>query len=161
MFRFTSLLTFIILLMMDGTVQAQSSFLNQKDFLDGKKKVTIPFRYVHNFIILQVRLYGVLPVNLIYDTGAEHIIMFKREYTDLLQVPYERKIPIMGADQSRNIFALITRNATVQLEGLSAKPYDLLVLEDDYFKLDELVGIEVDGLIGGGFFRNLIVNIDY
>ncbi|MEO6130815.1 MAG: PDZ domain-containing protein, partial [Saprospiraceae bacterium] len=135
--------------------------LNQKDFLDGKKKVIIPFRYVHNFIILQVKLYGVLPVNLIYDTGAEHIILFKREYTDLLQVPYDRKIPIMGADQSRNIFALVTRNATVQLEGLSPKPYDLLVLEDDYFKLDELVGIEVDGLIGGGFFRNLIVNIDY
>jgi hypothetical protein len=25
---------------------------------------------------------------------------------------------------------------------------------------DELVGIPIDGLIGGGFFRNLIANID-
>lgn len=159
--RIISILVLIILLTSSQQLCAQANLLDQKKFLDGKKKVIIPFRYVHNFIILQVKLYGIISVNLIYDTGAEHVIMFKKEYTDLLQVPYDKRIPIMGADQSRNIFALITRNATVQLQGLEPKPYDLLVLEEDYFKLDELVGIPIDGLIGGGFFRNLIVNIDY
>lgn len=160
-FRIISTMVLIFLMTFSHRLLAQTNLLDQKKFLDGKKKVTIPFRYVHNFIILQVKLYGVISVNLIYDTGAEHVIIFKKEYTDLLQVPYDKRIPIMGADQSRNIFALITRNATVQLEGLEPKPYDLLVLEEDYFKLDELVGVPIDGLIGGGFFRNLIVNIDY
>ena len=49
----------------------------------------------------------------------------------------------------------------LEIEGLAPKPYDLLILEEDYFNLDELVGIPIDGLIGGGFFRNLIIHIDY
>jgi len=99
--RLISLLAFVAILLKGNTGQAQSVRLDQQTLLDGKRKVTIPFRYVHNFIILQVKLYGVLPVNLIYDTGAEHVIIFKRQYTDILQVPYDKRIPIMGADLSR------------------------------------------------------------
>lgn len=158
---YVSFLTLVLMISTAVSADAQSAYIDQKTFLDGKRKVTIPFKYVHNFIILQVKLYGAIPVNLIYDTGAEHVILFKREYTDALRVPYDKRIPIMGADLSRKIFALITRNAMLELEGLLPKPYDLLVLEEDYFNLDELVGIPIDGLIGGGFFKNLIVNIDY
>jgi hypothetical protein len=160
-FRLLSLLTIALIGLTGHTGQAQAIRFDQQTFLDGRRKVTIPFSYVHNFIILHVKLFGVLPVNLIYDTGAEHVILFKRQYTDILQVQYDKRIPIMGADLSRKIFALITRNAMLELEGLSPKPTDILVLEEDYFRLDELVGIPVDGLLGGGFFRNLITNIDY
>lgn len=142
-------------------MQAQPVFFNQLDLLQGRKKATIPFKYIHNFILLDVRLYGVLPMQLIFDTGAEHVIIFKREYTDLLQVAYDKRIPIMGSDLSREIYALITRNAMVEVTGLSPRPYDLLVLEEDYFNLDEMVGTPVAGLIGGGFFKNLVINIDY
>ncbi len=159
--RYITLLSLLVIVMNGRTTQAQSVILDQTSLLDGNRKVTIPFIYVHNFIILKVKLYGVLPVNLIYDTGAEHVIIFKKEYTDLLKATYDKRIPIMGADLSRKIFALITRNAMLQLEGLMPKPCDLLVLEEDYFRLDEIVGIPIDGLIGGSFFRNLIVNIDY
>ncbi len=161
LFRCISLLAFVVILLKGNTGQAQSIRIDQQTLLDGKRKVTIPFRYVHNFIILQVKLYGVLSVNLIFDTGAEHVIIFKRQYTDILQVTYDKRIPIMGADLSRKIFALITRNALLEIEGLAPKPYDLLILEEDYFKLDELVGISIDGLLGGSFFKNLIINIDY
>ena len=160
LFRFISLLLLVIV-MKGNTVQAQSSLIDAQSILDGQKKVTIPFRFVHNFIILKVKLYGIMNVNLIFDTGAEHVIIFKKEYTDLLQVTYDQRIPIMGADLSRKIFALISRNAMLEIEGLAPKPHDLLILEEDYFKLDELVGVPIDGLIGGGFFKNLIINIDY
>jgi predicted aspartyl protease len=152
---------FFVLFLFGNNAKAQSTLIDQQTLLNGQRKVTIPFRFIHNFIILKVKLYGVLPVNLIYDTGAEHVIIFKREYTDLLNVPYDKKIPIMGADLTRKIFALITRNAMLEIEGLHPKSYDILVLEEDYFKLDELVGISIDGLLGGGFFKNLVVNIDY
>ncbi len=129
--------------------------------LQGRKKVTIPFRYVHNFILLDVKIYGILPVQFILDTGAEHIILFKREYTDLIQVPYDKRIPILGSDLSREIFALITRNGLIEVSGLAPRPYDMLVLEEDYFNLDEMIGTPVAGLIGGGFFKNFIIQIDY
>ena len=134
---------------------------NPIDLLQGKKKVSIPFQYINNFIILEVRMYGMIPVHLIFDTGAEHVILFKREYTDLLHVEYDKRIPILESDLSRKIHALITRNALLEIAGLAPGTADLLVLEEDYFDLEELVGTPIDGLLGGGFFRNFIINIDY
>jgi predicted aspartyl protease len=154
-------LLLLILLVLPDPSRAQMKFYNQLDLLEGKKKVTIPFKYIHNFIILDVRLYGILPLKFIFDTGAEHIILFKREYTDILNVEYDKRIPVMGSDLSREIYALITRNAQVEVGGLVAKPYDLLILEEDYFNLDEMIGTPIAGLLGGGFFKNLVVNIDY
>ena len=115
----------ILLLVLVGfRTYAQANF-TQQDLLQGSKKVTIPFRFVHNFIILEVHIFGGIPLNLIFDTGAEHVIIFKREFTDLLQVPYDKRVPIMGSDLSREIFALITRNVMLEIPGLAAKPYDL------------------------------------
>lgn len=143
------------------TLQSQPTYFNPVDLLQGKKKVTIPFRFVHNFIIIDAHIFGMLPVQLIFDTGAEHLILFKREYTDVLQIPYDKRIPIMGSDLSREIFALIVRNGLVEIDGLPARPTDLLVLEEDYFNLDEMIGSPIAGLIGGGFFKNLIFHVDY
>ena len=151
----------LALLLIYSNVYTQIPHFNPLELLDGKKKATIPFRYVHNFIIVEARIYGIIPLQFIFDTGAEHIILFKREYTDLLQVPYDRRIPVLGSDMSREIFALIARNGVIEVNGLAPQPYDILVLEEDYFSLDEMIGSPVAGLIGGGFFRNLIINVDY
>ncbi len=154
-------LLLLLLLIVPTTTFAQAKNFQVPDLLQGSKKITIPFRFVHNFIILEVRIFGTIPVHLIFDTGAEHVIIFKREYTDILGVPYDKRIPIMGSDLSREIYALITRNAMLEVTGLPSQPCDLLILEEDYFNLEELVGTRIDGLIGGGFFKNLIINIDY
>ena len=155
------IMIFILLLLLIESSQAQQGIYSQQDLLQGNKKVSIPFRFVHNFILLEVRIFGGIPLNLIFDTGAEHVIIFKREYTDLLQIPYDKRIPIMGSDLSREIYALITRNVLLEIPGLAPKPYDLLVLEEDYFNLEELIGTHVDGIIGGGFFKNLVIQLDY
>jgi len=142
-------------------LSAQPLQISQLDLLQGKKKAIIPFRYVHHFIIIEARIYGFLPLQFIFDTGAEHIILFKKEYTDMLKVPYDRRIPIIGSDLSKEIYALIARNGVIEVNGLAPKPHDMLVLEEDYFNLEEMIGTEVAGLLGGGFFKNLIVHIDY
>ncbi len=151
----------VFFLLMSGPAFTQPGYINPVDLLQGKKKVEIPFHYHHNFIILDVHLFGLIPAQLIFDTGAEHIILFKREYTDVLGVPYDRRIPIMGSDLSREIYALILRNGLIEIDGLPARPHDMLVLEENYFNLDEMIGIPIAGLIGGGFFKNFVVNIDY
>src|SRR5688572_10469258 len=140
------LLFFISQVSMTG----QTVIFNQLNLLQGKKKVTIPFNYINNFIILDVKMFGSLPMHLIFDTGAEHVILFKREYTDILQVQYDKRIPIVGSDLSRQIYALVTRNAALEVTGLPVMPYDILVLEEDYYNLEELIGTAIDGVIGGG-----------
>ena len=79
----------------------------------------------------------------------------------MLNIPYDKRVPILGSDLSREIWALIMRNIVVEVKGLRPKPSDILVLEEDYINLDQMVGVPISGLIGGAFFKNLIVQIDY
>jgi len=151
----------VLCLLCSGHLLGQPGYYNPVDLLQGKKKAVIPFQYQHNFILIDAKLYGLFPVKFIFDTGAEHIILFKREYTDALHVRYDKRIPIMGSDLSREIYALIVRKGEIQITGLPVKTNDLLVMEENYFSLDEMVGAPIAGLIGGGFFKNMVVNIDY
>ena len=80
------------------------------DLLEGKKKLVIPFEYKHHFIVLQVRFQGILPLQFIYDTGSEYSILFKKEYTDILGMSYQKRIPILGADQGAELNALVSQH---------------------------------------------------
>lgn len=160
LFLWWRILTGLLFLVYLQPTRSQGIF-NPVDLLEGRKKVIIPFTYTHNFIILEARMYGLIPIRLIFDTGSDHVILFKREYTDLLGVEYDKRIQVMGSDLSRELYALIARNGLLEVKGLSPRKQDFLILEESYFELDEMIGLPVAGLIGGSFFRNLVVNIDY
>jgi hypothetical protein len=119
------LIWLLVLQVINLPAQAPTVFYNQLDLLQGKHKATIPFKYIHNFIVLDATIFGLMHVQFIFDTGAEHVILFKREYTDILQIPYDKRIPVMGSDMSREIYALITRNGVLEVAGLATKPTDI------------------------------------
>jgi hypothetical protein len=131
------------------------------DLLKGKKEAHVPFSYVHNFIIVELRFQGVIPMQFIYDTGAEYTLLFKREFTDLLGIEYDKKIPILGADQRAMMYAMVCRNIDLQVSPLPSTKEDILVLEEDLFNLEQITGTSVDGLLGAGFFKDYVVEIDY
>lgn len=131
------------------------------DILGGKKKLEIPFTYEHNFILVKVRMFGLLPMNFIFDTGAEHTILFKRQYADILGVQYDRRIPIIGSDLTSQLYAMVARQVTIQVDGLPLSEKDILVLENDLFRLDEITGVQIDGILGGEFFKNNAFHVDY
>lgn len=138
-------------------VAAQTDF----DILGGAQRVQIPFQYTNNFILVDVRMFGILPMSFIFDTGAEHTILFKREYTDVFNVRYDLRVPIIGSDMSREIYALVTRSVTLEVAGMEPVRRDILVLEEDYLNLDEITGRKIHGILGSSFFRNAVVQIDY
>lgn len=131
------------------------------DLLQGQSTVKIPFELKHNFIIIDVRLNGILPLHFIFDTGAQYTLLFKKEYSDILRIPYLRRIPILGADLSQELYALVGQNISVDIPGRIKVRKDILIFEEDYFQLDELTGIFIDGILGGDVFKHYITKIDY
>ncbi|HQU52518.1 MAG TPA: aspartyl protease family protein [Saprospiraceae bacterium] len=131
------------------------------DLLQGQSSVKIPFELKHNFIIINVRLNGILPLHFIFDTGAQYTLLFKKEYSDILRIPYLRRIPILGADLSQELYALVAQNITVDIPGRIKVRKDILIFEEDYFQLDELTGIFIDGILGGDAFKHYVTQIDY
>ena len=142
------------------TQNSPAQFLDM-EIQRGLRRIDIPFDYVNGFIIVNLTFDGILPLRFIFDTGAEHTILSKRELTDLLDVDYKRRFPILGADLSKELFAYLVQGVEIQFGSIIAKNRSILVLEEDYFRFEEFAGVNVQGILGSDFFRRFIIKINY
>jgi len=126
-----------------------------------ENNIEIPFRYISNFILIDVKLQGVLPMVMIFDTGAEHTIIFEKQITDLIGVQYDKTVKLRGSDVSQDVLAHISRKITFGIKNTANVKRDIVVLDQNFLNLQEMVGTKIDGIIGGSFFRNLIVEVDH
>lgn len=131
-------------------------FINKK-----KKKIKIKFKRYNNLIIVPVILNDTFPLNFILDTGVRHTLLTKRIYTDSLKIKYGRKFVLYGADKASHLVAFIAPNLQLRLPGLLGKRKALLVLENDYFELDNSIGIPIHGILGTDIFLRYTIKIDY
>jgi len=129
----------------------------------GMKQIEIPFEYINNFMVLTIGFNGPIPLKFIYDTGAEHTILSKREISDLLQVRYDREFRVKGADLKTELVAYLARNIRLQIQGkeVVANNEDILVLKEDYFRFEEYAGVEVHGILAGRVFSHYLLKINY
>jgi predicted aspartyl protease len=127
---------------------------------NNAKKIDIPFELQDNFIVVKIIFQGVFPLNFIIDTGAEHTILTKKEITNLLKIPYDRERTIIGTDMKTVVKAYIARKMRFDFPNLTLIK-DILVLDDDYFKLDQFAGLEIHGIIGAETFKGYVLKIDY
>ncbi len=146
----------------DG-LQAQKYKPAQLDFkLSGNgKKIEIPFTFENNFIIVTVLFNNFFPLKFIFDTGAEHTILTKREISDLMSINYTRRFTIMGSDMTSVLIAYLTQNIDLTIGKLKVLNKNILVLDEDYFRFDEYAGIDVHGIMGADLFRRYVVEINY
>lgn len=131
------------------------------DLLGDKNKIEIPFKYTQGFILVEVEIDKTLPLKFIFDTGAEHTIMFHKIMADLIDMDYTKRIRILGADVSNDIHALIARNIYIDLQKGATVTRDILVLEDEISKLREAIGEEIGGILGLSMFKGMVVRLDY
>jgi len=127
----------------------------------GLKKVEIPFEYENNFIIVRIVLNDIFPLRFIFDTGAEHTILTRREITDLLQVDYKRRFPLLGSDLKMELYAYLANGIRIKMNDLYVTNQAILVLEEDYLRFEEFAGINVQGILGADLLRRFVVKIDY
>ena len=125
------------------------------------KKIEFPFEYKNNLIIVDITLNKLFPLKFIFDTGAENTILAKREITDMLKVPYEREFKLLGSDMKTELTAYLVRNIHFKMHDLVIPAHSMLVLEEDYFRFEEVAGLEIHGILGADVFRNLVVRINY
>ena len=125
-------------------------------------KIEIPFEYKNDLIIVDVNFNHFFPLKFIFDTGAENTILSKKEITDLIGVPYEREFKVLGADLQTELKAYLVRNIHFEIGTKGVIPrHAMLVLEEDYFRFEEVAGMEIHGIIGADVFRGMVVKINY
>ncbi|MCO6480866.1 MAG: aspartyl protease family protein [Phaeodactylibacter sp.] len=152
--------THAILLFLFISAQAPAQILDM-EIQRGVRRIDIPFDYINGFIVVNITFDGVFPLRFIFDTGAEHTILSKREITDLLNAQYLRRFPIIGADLSKELYAYLVQGIELKVGNIIARNRSILVLEEDYFRFEEYAGIDVQGILGSDFFRRFILKINY
>ena len=130
------------------------------EFNENTKELEIPFERYGNYIIIKIEFKDGMPLRFLFDTGAEHTILAKKEIATLLNVKYDRSIDILGSDLHTPIKAYIARHVTIDIMGLRSQR-DILVLDEDIFQFDKFVGLNIHGILGAEIFRKHIVKIDY
>ncbi len=131
------------------------------DLIKGARKIQLPFEKVNNFIVLNVRLNNQLPLKFILDTGARYTVLTKKELINPTLVSRHRSFSIYGADRSQKFTAHLAPNMSVNVEGILARKLSILVMEEDYLLLDNLIGTNIHGIIGTDFFYQYVLEIDY
>ena len=150
------LFLFIFLLPNLTTAQSGGYGLSQH-----RGKIEIPFEYKNGLMVVDVMFNRFFPLKFIFDTGAENTILAKKEITDLLGIPYEREFTVMGSDLKTELKAYLIRDIHFEMGPATTPRHAMLVLDEDYFRFEEVAGLEVHGIIGADAFRGMVVKINY
>ena len=153
-----SLITAIIIILFSPSLKGQIPAI---ELMADRDAIKIPFTYYYNFIIVDVKIDGVLPMRLILDTGAENTLIFDKAYVDLIGAKYEREISILGSDFSNEVTALIARRVPFTFHRIGQTHSDVIVLKENLYHLEQFIGTEINGILGSNVFNGLVMTIDY
>jgi predicted aspartyl protease len=147
-----------ICLLYSGSCLAQvPGFYMKKE----SRKTEIPFINSNNLIILPVSINENEPVNFIVDTGVRTNIFFSKSVANLLGLKYTRSLNLVGADGKTVLTASVSPNNHLDLGNVEGRAQTILVLDEDFFELEQVIGIPIYGVLGYEFFKFNPIRIDY
>jgi len=156
--KFITLLIALCTLWGNLHAQTQNSI---KDILDNELSKSVSFSIKKGFLLVDIKFANLLPMKFIFDTGSSHTILFDKTYASLLHFPLTDTISLYGADMNKQIEAYITRSVPIALGDDILVQRDLLVLKEDKLQLQEMLGEQIHGIIGGSFFKYLVLELNY
>ncbi|MBK6266451.1 aspartyl protease family protein [Marivirga sp. S37H4] len=128
---------------------------------EGKDRISLPFKTYSNLIVVDVLFQGVIPLKFIVDTGVTNTVLIDKIYSDVLDIVPDRKISLIGAAGGKEVEAYIVNSVTINMQGIDGTNIPLLVLKEDYLKLQETLGVKIHGILGYDLFKKFIVKVDY
>jgi predicted aspartyl protease len=152
------IILFTCVVLLPGIVSAQ--FFGYK-LMYSKKRVSMPIESYNNLVVIPIMLNGVVPLNMVVDTGVRSTIITEKLITDIIRLPYVRKITVNGPGDYIILVAYVINNVDIVMEGAIGSDQSILVLEEDYLNLRNHLGTEVHGMMGYDLFNRFIVGFDY
>jgi len=123
-----------------------------------KGAVEVPFEFLHNQIIVQVKLNGKGPFNVIVDTDTDPSAIDTSTAKELgLQVGPKGGPAAGGGSDANAVYP--TRLASVEVGEVSAR--DIVAATIDLTKVSNRIGKPIQGVLGYSFLKDRIIQIDY
>ncbi len=120
---------FLLLLCFFLSKNVQSQSLGFETQRKGER-IDIPFEFENNFIVVTILFQNLFPLKFIFDTGAEHTILCKKDFTEIMNIRYDKEFKILGADMKTELKAYLARGISLKVNNLhQALKYLALVHE--------------------------------
>src|ERR1700730_4098285 len=120
--------------------------------------VEVPFQFVANQIVVEVRIAGKGPYNMLVDTDTDPSAIDLATARELGLSQDSKNFPATGGGTDANVVHL-TRLPSVELGSVVAK--EVLAGAIDLSKLSAKLGKPIQGVLGYSFLKDRIVQIDY
>jgi hypothetical protein len=131
-------------------------------YLDkNSKSARIPFELHSNLILLYVRINDTDSLRFILDTGVSSIIVTDPGILKPDKLRLTRKVNLTGAGEGNSISAHVAIDNRFAMGKLRANHQNMVVLDEDFLRLSEYVGVPVHGIFGYDVFNNFVVTIDF
>ncbi len=142
-------------------VQGQELIGNFDIVSKSKKPIIIPFKMVHNLILIPIRINNSDTLQFVLDTGVSTAIITGLPNGEDLSLNYTKEIELSGLGEGDAIKALYSSGNTLSMDGAIGFNHEVLYLLEDVFHLSSSMGTFVHGLIGYDVFRNFVVEVNY
>jgi len=131
------------------------------EMINGRDRAYIPFERYNNLIVIQVLLNKTIPLKFVLDTGVRTALLTDKTFADVLNISYDRKVKMVGADGVAIVTAYVANDISLELPGIVSRSQSILILEEDYLKLSNTLGTDIHGILGFDLFSRFVVQIDY
>lgn len=129
--------------------------------LGGKDFITVPFQFLNGYIVVEAEFNDVISLNCIFDTGAEHSLLFNPILANILALSFTDTVKVYGTDFVNYRHAYITRDSKLKVGTGKTIDHDLLFVDGDIYNFEQIVGRQIDGILGLSLFGNLGISINY
>ena len=121
--------------------------------------VEVPFTFERSSVIVQVKVNGKGPYNMLLDTGAEQcgVDLNTASELNLKLTPIGGGKIVATGEKGNRLF--LTKLPQIEIGSLTAR--DLLAVATDFSKISQRIGIPIHGVVGYNFLKNRIVQFDY
>lgn len=153
-----------ILLPFKGITQSTESLKEEHKFQiknPRKKSISINFELLNNLIVLPVVINDSDTLHFILDSGFNSIMISDLGYNTSLSLNQTRRVQLVGLGEGEPIQAFRSQGNDLYVSGISGKDQEVFVLVEDIFHLSSKMGKTINGILGHGFFRDFIIEINY
>ena len=137
------------------------SFLYLKFQNPRNQHISLPFKLIHNLIIIPVTINGSDTLNFIVDTGVSNTMLTSFAGANNLSFSYAREITLYGLGEGDEIKAYHSFGNTIELPGVIGYNHNVIILETELNHLSQGLGMNINGIIGCDLFESFTVEIDY
>jgi len=123
-----------------------------------KTSIEVPFEFVHNQIVVEVRIAGKGPFNFLVDTNTDPSAIDSATARELgLQLGAQGAQASGGGSERNTVYP--TRLTQVELRGITAK--EIAAAAVDLTGISKKIERPIHGVLGYSFLKDRIIQIDY